>query len=126
MCEVGRVLHHLKSTVENAANTVLMVGHSAPNTLGRRITDGASEVKIFGEEYRLRAEVAAIDALSAHADSAELIDYVKKANGSRHGSIKGLYLVHGEEEQSLGLARRLKDVVSGEIVVPTPGEVATA
>ena len=125
MCEVGRVLHHLKSTVENAANTVLMVGHSAPNTLGRRIMDGASEVKIFGEEYRLRAEVAAINALSAHADSLELIDYVKKANGngSRHGSIKSLYLVHGEEEQSLGLAHRLKDVVAGEIVVPTPGEV---
>ena len=57
MAENGRILHHLKNNIEDAENTVLFVGFQAENTLGRRILDGASPVKIFGEEYDVRAQV---------------------------------------------------------------------
>ncbi|MEK7450217.1 MAG: MBL fold metallo-hydrolase, partial [Planctomycetota bacterium] len=65
MCEAGRILHHLKNNIENPANTILVVGYMAQNTLGKKIVERQPVVKIFGEEYELRAEVVKINAFSA-------------------------------------------------------------
>ena len=61
MAESGRVLHHLKNSITHPENTVLFVSYQAQHTLGRRILEGNEKVRIFGEEYCVRAEVARIN-----------------------------------------------------------------
>lgn len=119
MCEAGRILHHLKNNVEDPRNTVLIVGWQAPDTLGRRLVEHQPVVKIFGEEYTLRARVETINGYSAHADRTELLDYVRQV-ASR--GLKTVFVVHGEEASSLALADNLAGMNVARIVVPKPGE----
>lgn len=102
MCEAGRILHHLKNNIEDSRNTILVVGYMAANTLGKRIVDKVHLVRIFGVEYELNAEVAVINAFSAHADKNELMEFVLGCL-----PLKKVFLVHGDEEQSLSLAEAL-------------------
>lgn len=119
MCEAGRVLHHLKNNIEDTRNTILIVGWQAPDTLGRRLVEHAPVVKIFGEEYTVRARVETINGFSAHADRAELLDYVKQAGAGR---LKAAYVVHGDEASSLALAEGLRDLSVAKVTVPRLGE----
>ncbi len=118
MCETGRILHHLKSAIGDSRNTIVVVSFMAENTLGRRIVEKEKRLKIFGEEYPLNAEVVIINAFSAHADRDELIDYARQAGGR----CRKLILVHGEKDQALALADRLRDPGRWEIIVPEKGE----
>jgi metallo-beta-lactamase family protein len=119
MCEAGRVLHHLKNNVGDARNTILIVSWQAPDTLGRRLVEHAPVVKIFGEDYPVRARVETINGYSAHADRAELLEYVRQVGVGR---LKATYVVHGEEPSSLALAEGLRDLGVTRVVVPKPGE----
>jgi metallo-beta-lactamase family protein len=103
MCEHGRILHHLSHNIENPSSTILIVGFMAKNTLGRRLADRESVVRIFGEEFQRRADVQIINGFSAHADSDGLVAYAK-AVAERAGRV---FLVHGEPDQSLALKQRL-------------------
>ena len=103
MCEAGRILHHLKNNIEDERNMILIVGYMAKNTLGRRIVERHPQVKIFGVEYNLRAEAEVINAFSAHADKEDLINYVRKSDSS----LKDIYIVHGDEDQSTCLLESL-------------------
>ena len=76
MMEGGRVLHHLKNNIENPQNIILITGYQAENTLGRRIQDGVSPIKIFGREYDVRAQVKTLNEFSAHADQREILSYI--------------------------------------------------
>lgn len=105
MAEAGRVLHHLKNNVENPRNTILIVSWQAPYTLGRRLADREPEVRIFGETYQRRAEVATIGGLSAHAGQTLLTEY---ALATRE-TVKEIYLVHGEEKAANALMARLAE-----------------
>jgi metallo-beta-lactamase family protein len=117
MCEAGRILHHLKNNISDPKNTVLIVGFMARNTLGRKIADRLPVVKIFGEEYQLKAEVEVLHTFSAHADRNDLLEYVKPLKGT----VKGIFLVHVEEEQSRALLDTL--VADGYPAhLPEPGE----
>jgi len=95
MCEGGRILHHLKNGVGNAGNIVLITGFQAENTLGRKILEGQSPVKIFGREYDVRAKITTLNELSAHADREGLLNYVKNFK-----ELKNLFLVHTEPPQA--------------------------
>jgi len=106
MAETGRILHHLKNNIEDPKNTILIVSWQAPNTLGRRLADREERVKIFGEVYQRRAEVATIGGLSAHAGQDMLIEYAQAA-GSR---LKEVFLVHAEEKPASILRAKLKEV----------------
>ena len=75
MAETGRILHHLKNNIEDPRNTVMIVSYQAPDTLGRRLVEGQKRVRIFGEEYKVRAEVCDIEGLSAHAGQDLLLRY---------------------------------------------------
>jgi metallo-beta-lactamase family protein len=119
MCEAGRILHHLKNNVEDRRNTVLIVGWQAPHTLGRRLVEGQSTVKIFGEEYSLKARVETINGFSAHADRNELLDYASQLGAQR---LKSVFVVHGEEASSQALAYGLNGLGVVRAVVPQPGE----
>lgn len=118
MCEFGRVVHHLRNTIEDPRNTVLITGFQAEHTLGRRIVEKQHEVPIFGEPVRLRAEVVKLNELSGHADQRELLEWIRPlARGLRK-----IWLVHGEEGQSMALARAIKDAYGIETHVPHRGE----
>ena len=118
MCEAGRILHHLKNNIENPNNTILVVGFMARNTLGRRLVERQPRVRIFGEEYALKAEVEVINTFSAHADRDDLIDYVD----SLGKSLKRIYLVHGEDEQSQALKEELAGHGYTNVNLPEEGD----
>jgi metallo-beta-lactamase family protein len=82
MCEAGRVLHHLKASLEDAKNCVMIVGFQAPHTLGRRLVEGRKRVKIFGVERDVRAQVVVMNGFSAHADRTDLLDYAERTRAS--------------------------------------------
>jgi metallo-beta-lactamase family protein len=117
MCEAGRILHHLKNNIEDPKNTILFVGYCAENTLGYRIREKHEKVKIFGKEYKLRANVEIMDSFSGHADHSELLDYFKAIKGSK----KKVWLVHGETTRSEALCEALKEVHDGEVSVAELG-----
>ena len=94
MCEAGRIRHHLIRLIEDPANTILIVGYMAQHTLGRKILEHESPVRIFNNWFKVRAEVKKINAFSAHADYREIADYVGMLDLDR---LKKIFLVHGEK-----------------------------
>lgn len=121
MCEAGRILHHLKNNVENPKNTILFVGYQAEHTLGRKILAGEKLVPIFGERYTVRAEVHKLEGYSGHADQNGLVRWLNMARESK--TPKKVFLVHGEEESSLDLARLLTQQGYPHTIVPQRGEI---
>ena len=121
MAEAGRVRHHLKNNIGDAKNLVLFVGYCAEHTLGAQIRAGRSPVNIFGEPYEVRAQVAAIDAFSGHADRHELRRYVERLTGD----IKKIAVVHGEESQALAFVETLKQMKpKAEVFAPVYRQMA--
>lgn len=119
MCEAGRIRHHLKNNIGNPNNLIMFIGYCAENTLGAQILAGKSPVNIFGEPYEVRARVVSLDALSGHADKNELKAYVQRLDGN----IKKIFVIHGEESQSIAFAETLKTIKpESEVIVPNPGE----
>lgn len=119
MCESGRILHHLKNNIEDSDNTILFSGFQAENTLGRRILDGSRRVRIFGEEYDVRAKVARLEGYSAHADSGELQGWAANFDRQR---LQGIFLVHGEKESALGLSGLLHQEGFRSVEIPERGQ----
>ncbi len=115
MAEAGRIQHHLKHNIENARNTILIVGFQAPDTLGRRLVEHAPMVRIFGEEYHPKAEVVELQGFSGHADHPGLLGW---ANAFKQRPEK-IFLVHGEIEPQNALAGALrKDAGYKDVVIP--------
>ena len=106
MCEAGRIQHHLIHNIQDPNTTILTVGFMAENTLGRRIRNRESEVKIHGEWYKVKARVEEINAFSAHADYAETLEWLKALDTSR---LKGIFLVHGEKKSQAFLKKYLEE-----------------
>ncbi len=96
MCESGRILHHLKNHVGYKNTTVLFTGYQAPYTLGRRLLDGYDEVRIYGEEVKVRANIEKLQSSSGHADQQGLLDWAKSV--AEQGSVSKIALVHCELE----------------------------
>ncbi len=119
MCEAGRVLHHLKNSIADPRNTVLITGFQAGNTLGRKILDKWPEVPIFGEMIRLRAEVAKINELSGHADQRELLEWLKPIAPG----LKKVFLVHGEPSAQEAFKKAVEATYGLEVVIPSHGDV---
>lgn len=118
MCEAGRILHHLRNNIEDPRNTVLITGFQAMGTLGRKLVEKWSEVNIFGEPMRVRAEISSLDELSAHADQNELLEWIKPLVPS----LRKVFLVHGEPAQAETLARLLQANYGLEAVAAAPGQ----
>lgn len=119
MCEAGRVLHHLKHSIGDERNLVLIVSFQAEHTLGRRIAEKSPVVRIFGEEYPLRAEVEVMDEFSAHADRDGLLAYVAGMNLPR---LKKVFVVHSELAAAEAMVEPLKALGAREVIVPQVGD----
>jgi metallo-beta-lactamase family protein len=118
MCEAGRVLHHLKHNIEDKRNTILFVGYQAENTLGRRLVDGVTRVKIFGDEFTVRAQIRRADGFSAHADRRELFDWVAQAKES----LQGVFVVHGDDARTQAFADAMRSLGRFAVTVPTASQ----
>lgn len=120
MCDAGRIRHHLRHNLPRRECSVLMPGYQANGTLGRRLVDGADQVRIFGHDIPVRASIHSFDGLSAHADRAALLDWTA---GFREPPAC-TFVVHGEEQASQALASALRQRPGWRVVVPTHGAQA--
>jgi metallo-beta-lactamase family protein len=117
MLEGGRILHHMRHRIGDPRNTILFTSWQAPNTLGRRMVEHEKKVRIYGEEYQVRARVEVLDGFSGHADREGLIDFVKVMQRKPQHT----FIVHGEEDSAESLANALrKDLALEDVVVPKP------
>ncbi len=119
MAEAGRVKHHIKNNIENPANTILLVGYASPDSLAGRLKSGDTEVKIFGEIYKVNAAIESMENYSAHGDYNEMLDYLSCQDA---GKVKKLILVHGEYETQKVWAEKLEKVGFKNIIIPEMGD----
>jgi metallo-beta-lactamase family protein len=104
MCTGGRVRHHLKHHLGREHSSIVFVGYAAHGTLARSIIDGAKIVSIYGDDYRVRAQVHTIGGFSAHAGQAELLAWHKHT-----GNPETTFLVHGEKDSMAAFGQLLHD-----------------
>lgn len=113
MCDAGRIRHHLKANLWRREATLLLVGFQAQGSLGRILLDGASRVRIQGEEIEVKAQVRQLDLYSGHADASELENWVRKRFPLR----QELFLTHGEDSGLTGLSKRLSRYLLPERII---------
>jgi metallo-beta-lactamase family protein len=117
MATGGRVVHHLRRLLPDPRNTVIVVGFAAEGTRARDLVDGARALKMYGTYVPVRAEVVNVPAFSAHADAAEIIEWLRQAPPP-----SAAYLVHGEPDGSEALRDRIDRELGWTAVVPRSGE----
>ncbi len=118
MCEAGRVLHHLKHHIGDPRATVLFVGYQAEYTLGRKILDGNEIVKIFGDEYDVRAQIKRLGGYSGHADHNDLV-------GFAHNMVSKparTFIVHAEGDAADKLQSALQGIGLKDVAIPNRGD----
>ncbi|MPS49110.1 MBL fold metallo-hydrolase [Methylobacillus sp.] len=114
MASGGRVVHHLKALGPDPRNTVLFAGFQAAGTRGAALLDGAESVKIHGEYVPMRAEIASIDNLSAHADYQEIMQWLSQCPQPP----KQTFIVHGEPVAADALRHRIEEERQWNVMVP--------
>jgi metallo-beta-lactamase family protein len=120
MAEGGRILHHLRNNIEDPRNLILFSGYAAKETLARKIMDGAPEVNILGDIFKVKAKIKQMDYFSGHADQQGLMEYLSYSSPQK---LKNIFLVHGEEEQALPFAEKVKAAGFRNVIFPVKGEV---
>ena len=119
MCEGGRILHHLKNGIENPLNIVLITGFQAESTLGRKLVDGVSPVRIYGEEKTPKATIYTINGLSAHADRTGLTAFAKALGPT----VRRAFCVHGEESYCEAHRQNLLGIGIRRVDIPEKGQL---
>ena len=115
MADAGRIKHHIANNIGDKHNTILMVGYCEPLSLGGRLMNGAKEVRIFGEYYKVMAEVGSMRSMSAHGDYNDLCQFLACQNPDL---VKTIFIVHGEEDVQLEFQRRLVKKKFKDVIVP--------
>lgn len=118
MCDAGRIRHHLRHNLPRPECSVVIPGYQAEGTLGRRLVDGAKEVRIFGEDVPVRASIHFFDGLSAHADRPALLAWA----GAFHHAPAHTFVVHGEPDAAQSLADELHKKLGWHVSVPEQGQ----
>jgi metallo-beta-lactamase family protein len=117
MCTGGRIRHHLKQRIWDDRNTLIFTGYQAQGTLGRVLVDGASKIRIFGEEYIVKAQIETLGGLSAHAGQSDLVAWIDSFKPQPR-----TLLVHGEVKSQEALADRLLQECQLESEIPALGQ----
>jgi metallo-beta-lactamase family protein len=113
MCDAGRIVHHLQNNLPRAQNAIVITGFQAYGSLGRRLVDKAAKVRLFGEEVAVRASIHTIGGLSAHADQAGLLDWLRGFKSAP----QSVFVVHGEPEASAVLAQSIREELEWKNVI---------
>ena len=119
MCDAGRIRHHLKHNLWRKESTILFVGYQSEGTLGRALVEGASTVKLFGEEISVNADIEILAGLSGHADRQGLIDWVTGSFDA--GKTKRIFVVHGEDQVTEKFAKLLNSEYGYNTYAPYSG-----
>jgi metallo-beta-lactamase family protein len=114
MATGGRVIHHLKAFLPHPQNTILFVGYQAGGTRGEALVHGAKEIKIHGQYWPVKAEIAQIDSMSAHADANEIVNWIENFKLKP----KNIFVTHGEPAASDALRLRLAERFKTSVTVP--------
>lgn len=115
MADAGRIKHHIANNIDDAKNTILLVGYCEPNSLGGKLMNGQKQVRIYGEFFNVIAEIGVMRSMSAHGDYDDLCQFLACQNSS---FVKQVFVVHGEEEVQLEFANRLMKKGFKDVVVP--------
>ena len=118
MCTAGRIKHHLKHNLWRKESSIVFVGYQANGTLGRRIKEGEKVVKIFGEEIQVNAEIHSLEGFSGHADKEGILQWIK----SFKSKPQKIFVVHGEEEATEEISRKIKEELNIVTYIPELGE----
>lgn len=119
MCEAGRIRHHLKHNLWRPECTVLFVGYQAHGSLGRALLEGASRVKLFGEEIEVCAQIRRLAGVSGHADNEGLLEWIQ-AFKTKPDKV---FVVHGEDKVCEHFAQRLRNELGMKAEAPYSGAV---
>ena len=119
MCTAGRIKYHLMNNLYRYESSVIFVGYQAEGTLGRRLIDGANQVRVYGEDVKVHAKIHTLGGFSAHADRNGLIEWIRNIKNPK---LK-IFIVHGEEEASQSLANNIRSIFGYDTHVPEWGEV---
>jgi metallo-beta-lactamase family protein len=117
MCEAGRIRHHLRHTVSDPDNAIVIVSYQAEKTMGRKIAEGVERIQIMDQWHELNAAVYVLDGFSGHADRNDLSAWYE----STGGNIEKAFLVHGEPESLEALAPLLQPHVHDPVIIPERG-----
>jgi metallo-beta-lactamase family protein len=114
----GRVLSYLERYIDQPENTVMLVGYQAEGTRGRKLLEGAKELKFFGKYYPVEAKVVLVEGLSAHGDQNDLLNWLRDLKQKP----KKVFLVHGENEAADGLRLKITEEFGYDCSVPFLGQ----
>ena len=117
MCEAGRIRHHLKHNLWKPENTILFVGYQSEGTLGRKLLNGADEVKLFGEMIHVNARIEQMDGISGHADRTMLLGWL----GSLKRPPMQVFVNHGADEVTDLFAASIKETLGFNALAPYSG-----
>jgi metallo-beta-lactamase family protein len=115
MAEAGRVKHHIRNNINDAKNTILLVGYCEPNSLGGHLMNGDKQIYIFGEMHPVVANVQSIKSMSAHGDYEDLLHFLACQDAGQVGKV---FLVHGEYDIQQRFAERLKEKGFNNVEIP--------
>ncbi|MCR9228031.1 MAG: MBL fold metallo-hydrolase [Flavobacteriaceae bacterium] len=110
----GRMLNYLETQAQNPNNTLLFVGYQAEGTRGRKLLEGEKELKVYGKWVPFKMQVVEIEGLSAHADHAELMDWMDKIKNKP----ERIFIVHGEKESAEALQKGIKETYGWDAEIP--------
>ena len=119
MCTAGRIKYHLQNNLYKPNSSVIFVGYQAEGTPGRRLVDGAKQLRLYGKDVTVRAKIHTLGGFSAHADRNGLLEWL----GNIDNPDLKVFVVHGEEESSLSLADAIQEKYGFTAMVPNWGEI---
>ena len=117
MCEAGRIRHHLKHNLWRHPSTVLFVGYQSQGTVGRKLLEGATQVRLFGEDIAVHANIVSLAGISGHADRDMLLSWLSNQTGA-----KMIYVNHGDDEVCDTFAASIREVLKVDAVAPYSGD----
>ncbi len=117
MCDAGRIKHHLKYNLWRSDSTIVFVGYQAEGTVGRKLLEGAPEVKILGETIAVHARIVQLQGMSGHADKNGLLEWVQAFEKKPDK----VFVVHGEDEVAAGFAELLQQEYGLDAFAPYSG-----
>jgi len=118
MCNAGRIMHHLKYNLWKPETHVIIVGYQGSGTLGRRLVDGASQVRIYGDDIAVKATIHTLGGFSAHAGQKDLLNWFSHLAPAR----PKLFLIHGEDRPRETLGAIIKERYGIEAAYPELNE----
>jgi len=118
MCDAGRIKYHLRANLPRNNATILITGFQAAGTLGRRLVDGATRIRMLGADVAVKAHLATLGGLSAHADRDALLNWL----GHFRAPPKHTFVMHGEAETALGFAALIHERLGWQTEAPQAGQ----